>query len=413
MRILIGLMGLEGNEEDVEKLLDQAQDTSYEEWVRMIAGLVQGSDESEVRTLMKTTAAQIMNQIHRIQSKTANDDHNPTQLATADADPTFCAYRYALLNPPILAQTIPEAQSNVHFTVATEVDILAMDSKLELQKAEEEKDHASTGAGVLSRPTAASVTQTATNQKPTPAFPGMARETATKKVPVKAAPKKASMFLTRKPALPAQANLHKRKAGAAQALLGKKRGRLGQNVSKMKMIDVSEVKTLETNVKRKAETTNEMVAHAKTLEQKPSSAEPKSEPKVELKSGPREAPHKLATAALSAYQAQVSAAPATTAAVPPPEAPANSGAAASQAKQQDWRELLKEKSNRLSADDRFRIQQFFVDRFNPTPDQPSYKIKLHEERSEKDGVPVKETYYLELDYATFTSKQSKKTKRYK
>jgi hypothetical protein len=43
-----------------------------------------------------------------------------------------------------------------------------------------------------------------------------------------------------------------------------------------------------------------------------------------------------------------------------------------------------------------------------------YKMKLHEERTTdpKTGNAVKETYYLELDYSNFTSKQSKKVKRY-
>jgi hypothetical protein len=61
-----------------------------------------------------------------------------------------------------------------------------------------------------------------------------------------------------------------------------------------------------------------------------------------------------------------------------------------------------------------QVQQFFVDRFNPTPAAPTYKMKLHEERTTdaKTSEPVKETYYLELDYRTFTSKQSKKVKRY-
>lgn len=129
----------------------------------------------------------------------------------------------------------------------------------------------------------------------------------------------------------------------------------------------------------------------------------------------------LASAVLQAYRAQKSGAQPQppdeqTPAQPAPDTPVAAPAAASGgAKQQDWREMLKEKSNRLSADDRFRIHQFFVDRFNPTPDQPTYKLKLHEEKctDPKTGAPVKETYYLELDYNDFTSKQSKKIKRYK
>lgn len=81
---------------------------------------------------------------------------------------------------------------------------------------------------------------------------------------------------------------------------------------------------------------------------------------------------------------------------------------------QDWQMLLQTRSNKLSIQDRFRVQKFFVQRFNPTPDQPVYKMKLHEERTTdpQTGQAMKETYYLELDYTTFTSKQSKKIKRY-
>ena len=41
-------------------------------------------------------------------------------------------------------------------------------------------------------------------------------------------------------------------------------------------------------------------------------------------------------------------------------------------------------------------------------------MKLHEQRSNEaaTGQAIKETFYLELDYTNFTSKQSKKVKRY-
>jgi hypothetical protein len=117
----------------------------------------------------------------------------------------------------------------------------------------------------------------------------------------------------------------------------------------------------------------------------------------------------LATAALNAYQAQL------TTMKPVIGATGETENATPSHRQNDWRVMLREKSNRLSSEDRFRIQQFFVDKFNPTPDKDVYKMKLHEERTTdpKSGEGTKETYYLELDYNTFTSKQSKKTKRYK
>ena len=81
---------------------------------------------------------------------------------------------------------------------------------------------------------------------------------------------------------------------------------------------------------------------------------------------------------------------------------------------QEWKIILRERSNKLSAEDRFRVKQFFEDRYNPTPENEVYKMKLHEARTTdpQSGQAIKETFYLELDYRTFTSKQSKKVKRY-
>ena len=81
---------------------------------------------------------------------------------------------------------------------------------------------------------------------------------------------------------------------------------------------------------------------------------------------------------------------------------------------QEWHLILQERSNKLSDEDRARIEQFFTNRSNPTPEQQVYKMKLHEERTTDPatGQAMKETYYLEIDYGNFTSKQSKKIKRY-
>jgi hypothetical protein len=93
------------------------------------------------------------------------------------------------------------------------------------------------------------------------------------------------------------------------------------------------------------------------------------------------------------------------------------GAASTSGGGLDWKDMLKQRSNRLSDDDRRRVQLFFVDQANPTPNdgESVHRIKLHEERAvdPATGLPIKETYYLELDYDTYTSRQSKKIKRYK
>lgn len=133
----------------------------------------------------------------------------------------------------------------------------------------------------------------------------------------------------------------------------------------------------------------------------------------------------LASAALLAYQQFQQLANNAPASVqqqqqqrPAPQTPVAAAATAagtgSGSRQQDWREMLQLRSNRLSEEDRLRVQHFFVHHFNPTPEQTIVQLKLHEERTTdaKTGDPVKVTYYLKLDYSNFTSTQSKKVKRY-
>ena len=78
---------------------------------------------------------------------------------------------------------------------------------------------------------------------------------------------------------------------------------------------------------------------------------------------------------------------------------------------QDWRQHLV-KSNKLSAEERSRVEQFFTNRFNPTPETKTYRMKLNEERTtdSETGQTVKETLYLELDYTTFGFRKTRKIK---
>lgn len=79
--------------------------------------------------------------------------------------------------------------------------------------------------------------------------------------------------------------------------------------------------------------------------------------------------------------------------------------------QLDWHQLL-EKSNKITPADRARVEQFFTTQYNPTPGENVYKMKLHEEKTmQPDGGTVKETLYLELDYTTFGFKKLRKIKK--
>ena len=80
---------------------------------------------------------------------------------------------------------------------------------------------------------------------------------------------------------------------------------------------------------------------------------------------------------------------------------------------QDWH-LLLQRSNKLTSEDRMRVEQFFTTnpRFNPTPDISKTKLKLHESRTVDPNTnqSIKETLYLELDYETGAYKMSRKKK---
>jgi len=80
--------------------------------------------------------------------------------------------------------------------------------------------------------------------------------------------------------------------------------------------------------------------------------------------------------------------------------------------EQNWRQLL-EKSNKLSAEDRFRAEQFFTNRSNPTPECSVYTMKLHEDKGVDPETKqiIKETLYLELNYNTYNYRQLRKIKR--
>lgn len=473
MGILIGLLGLEPSEEidaELEQMLQQSQEAPvYEEWVRIISCLVQNvvfqQPGEEAESLLDKTCNEIIDRVMKVIYETEGvDTDQPACLSNADADPTFAPFRYALLKPSILKAVIPEAQKEQHgfFQINADADILTMDARLEQQKAHEEREHATTTAAssltsrsksTASEQAEASAVAAKAQAADAPIFPGFKSTADNKTTNNKLVAKpKASMFMpSKKPmfnkpstlqqkqaptSLNKPTSLHTRKAGAAQLLLGRKkalmaggiatagggRALLHNNRSKMRMIDVAEVQDLSKQQQQQQE------AGVGAKKRKAESAQDASEGKsTKAKIGDLvEAQTKVlpdvaaaaAAAALSAYQRQTTAETHDETIAdqqqeaPPQQQPTTTpqhDADASHPRQQDWRQMLKEKSNRLTADDRFRIQQFFQDKFNPTPDQLMYKMKLHEERLSDR----KETYYLELDYNTFTSKQSKKTKRYK
>ena len=89
---------------------------------------------------------------------------------------------------------------------------------------------------------------------------------------------------------------------------------------------------------------------------------------------------------------------------------------------ESWRSLLSDRSNKMSGDDKIRVEKFFTTTnaaersalLVPSEGGPIVTMKIHQQRGTdpETGQEIKETFYLELDYATGASKQSKKVKRY-
>ena len=182
-----------------------------------------------------------------------------------------------------------------------------------------------------------------------------------------------------------------------------KRNRGGMKSSKMKMIDVDDVDIL----------TKQRSAAGVGAKTKMSADKLRASKREEiLKRGRTSAPLPAVAAATATKQKTSSS----------PPRPTVSAAAAPQNRQDTelWQSLLRDKSNKMSEDDKARAERFFTtnqsERSGLTSSDggPVYKMKIHEQRGKdvSTGQEIKETFYLELDYKTGEQKQSRKIKRY-
>lgn len=499
LRMLIGLLGLEPSkllDDEIQHVLTITQNGQlYEEWVRVISGVVEdilfknnadSIDKREASRLVDKTSSEIVYRLKELERDTPSGEDTGLLSAQSDSCPLFVPYIYNLLPPSHIAAMIPDSKVHTHFSINTDSEILHADMDMEIEKTKEEQDH----HVAISTYSKSNVSSTPSVGKETALSVQLLQNSDQKLASTRV--KSSSMFMPSKPhsgggrgamgtRTVLKPQLHQRKAGAAQALLSKgRRGRMMQSApisgnsvtataqttgprqiggrstvtlastsrgalkSKMKMIDVAEVQGLET---KKQQEVGNAAAQQKALsthnisgrkrphdelnalkgrksENSKSAAPPKkssfeNEHKSMVKTMSNVSPAEtgnageLASAALLKYQSR------TASMQPLEQSPyvateLNDDSSLNITKQQDWRELLQLRSNRLTEDDRQRIQQFFVDRYNPTPEQRQYKMKLHEERISDalTGKAMKETYYLELDYETYTSTQTKKIKRY-
>jgi Bromodomain len=81
-----------------------------------------------------------------------------------------------------------------------------------------------------------------------------------------------------------------------------------------------------------------------------------------------------------------------------------------------WDQMLRlPGTNKMSEAEKLRARQFVEERYNPTPNQKTYKMKIHEAYeydADTGRKRCKRSFYLELDYRNFTHKLTKKIKAY-
>ena len=217
LRVLVGLLGLDPSEDTdvvVYDILTQAQnDTLFEEWVRVAAGLVQGLifsgdngerdvGEEATRVLIKACggpeAKKLLQQEAESKGKQVGEkklkgildqklDHG-TSSNVVDMNPLFAPYYYSLVNSDTLQLILPECMSNPHFSVNEDADILKKDERREREE----------------QAAVASVSASRTAEEAAPAAPPPVIMPGRKSTAAKPKPKgpaaKSSMFLTsRKP----------------------------------------------------------------------------------------------------------------------------------------------------------------------------------------------------------------------
>ncbi|KAG7345223.1 hypothetical protein IV203_032754 [Nitzschia inconspicua] len=395
-----------------------------------------------------------------------------------DLNACFAPYRYSLISTPVLNTIIPEFRvedssetssetsvhqnfgHNCHFHVNLKAEILQEDWKLEDQRAKEEEQHGGTGTAGLAG-ISGNAKDLLSNGDVSSAsivnLPPGFRPTKLVNAPKSAGAKSGSnLFMPKKPSsllntgnkgAPGAAKTLLRRKGGAQALVkgssvkqrmaaaavvrpaattagvtrttgvgstatpsaqtvgrftggGKGRSAMTAGRSKMKMIDLQEVSELSKQHQQEEEANNTSRASK------------------------RKRILEAAQKGMTGTNKKAKSKDAATATAPPTPV-ANDHESTSAAKYQapsepsqpvtDWEIAMNlPGTNKMSEDDKKRVKLFLDKQSNPTPTQPTYKIKIHEQRGADPttGEDTKETYYLALNYDDFTHKITKKIKRY-
>ena len=403
-----------------------------------------------------------------------------TEPTPPDLNACFAPYRYRLIPTPVLNTIIPEfelskdnsngtsngdkgsngtsngdygsriSNSNCHFQVNVAAKILQVDLRLEAQRAREHGSHAATkpknqgDVRSKSNPTAVSGTGRTTALPPGFRQPKKKRPTSLFNTTTKFRPQQTKTVLRGKRG-GAQALMKSgATAGGGGAVLNKlgsagggrfggsggvKRdplSRMGGGIgrsSRMKMIDDDDVGDTLTKLQRSNATRNMTAAELRQSKRK-RILEEAAQRGIHGSGGGatssfgnqqlRKKQRALASSASRGRPGMQRMATKTEPKSPQPQE--------QQGQTPEWQSLLRDRSNKMSSEDKLRVRQFFTttnaaERSSlllPSEGGPVYKMKIHEERGKDPatGQEIKETFYLELNYDTGTSSQSKKVKRY-
>ena len=379
----------------------------------------------------------------------AKKSHNEASvLVGKDCCPSFAPMRYSLLSADTIRSVLPEADNNLHFKANMEASIFKVDAEIEEKRAEEESKETN-----IQKPTnltsvknnISSDKASAVGRRPVNGNPaasngsgnradlamltgrggrgrfangvgrggrggrdsgaslfrpsnGLAgRGSRGRGAPLAGRSGTLSRLAGtgRATAAAGKAPLARRVPGSKQALLNSSARGTGDDSSKMKMIDVSEVQGLNRAQQVREQLTTKEARKRKLMEDAKAS-------------GLRKEKKVSAPTAIKAGNDGGAATGATT--------NNNNGT------QSSWESLL-EKSNKLSDDDRQNIRQFFEQRtLNPTSqlvrpegtdESGVWRCKLNEDKTTdpQTGELVKETLYLDLDFNTLGYKKTRKIKK--
>ncbi|KAL3925415.1 MAG: hypothetical protein SGILL_000421 [Bacillariaceae sp.] len=462
---------------EILQILEETQGGSlHEEWVRTTSGLIQGimfrdaSGNTRGSCRGEEAAKIIENQGEEVSEKIKHflDHHHKhhTDQKEPDLNACFAPYRYSLISTNVLNTIIAEFQiqkdgekskngnqmsfhqnigNNCHFHVNANADILQVDWKLEDQRAKEEEQHGGTGTAGLagisgSKKEAGSTSPTSGKANLPPGFRpaklvNSPKSNASNSMFMPKA-KSSSLFNTSAKNRPVGGKTLLRRKGGAQALVrgssmkqrmanaagggagvtgaagavratglsgavagargagrftGKGRSAMAAGRSKMKMIDVEEASNLTKQHELAHQNTNSRALKRKRILEAAKQEAANAKKLKQAESAPKPAAPPLAAEPEDSNKKEPS----------PPQ------------QTEEWEKMLQGRTNKLFDADKLRIKQFVEEKYNPTPDQHTYKMKIHEQKgTDPDGAQIKETFYLELNYDDFTTKQSKKIKRY-